>query len=49
MTRYPVAAGRYTGRSALVTGGANGIGYATAARLAAEGAAVAILDLARVA
>jgi NAD(P)-dependent dehydrogenase (short-subunit alcohol dehydrogenase family) len=36
---------RYAGRHALVTGGANGIGFATVARLAAEGAAVAILDL----
>jgi NAD(P)-dependent dehydrogenase (short-subunit alcohol dehydrogenase family) len=40
-----IAEGRYAGRRALVTGGANGIGFATVARLAAEGAAVAILDL----
>jgi NAD(P)-dependent dehydrogenase (short-subunit alcohol dehydrogenase family) len=33
-----------TGRSALVTGGAAGIGRATATRLAAEGATVTILD-----
>jgi 2-dehydro-3-deoxy-L-rhamnonate dehydrogenase (NAD+) len=33
------------GRVALVTGGASGIGAATAARLAASGAQVAILDL----
>lgn len=33
------------GRSALVTGGARGIGYATARALAARGARVAILDL----
>jgi NAD(P)-dependent dehydrogenase (short-subunit alcohol dehydrogenase family) len=40
-----IVRGRYTGRSALVTGGANGIGLATVARLAEEGATVAILDL----
>src|SRR5918911_1136129 len=33
------------GQVALVTGGARGIGAATAARLAADGAAVAITDL----
>jgi NAD(P)-dependent dehydrogenase (short-subunit alcohol dehydrogenase family) len=43
--RYTGSQGRYTGRRALVTGGANGIGYATVTRLAAEGATVAILDL----
>jgi NAD(P)-dependent dehydrogenase (short-subunit alcohol dehydrogenase family) len=37
---------RLAGRAALVTGGAQGIGRATALRLAAEGAAVAIADLA---
>jgi NAD(P)-dependent dehydrogenase (short-subunit alcohol dehydrogenase family) len=40
-----IAEGRYASRRALVTGGANGIGLATVARLAAEGAAVGILDL----
>lgn len=34
-----------TGKVALVTGGAGGIGAATVRRLAAEGAAVAVLDL----
>jgi NAD(P)-dependent dehydrogenase (short-subunit alcohol dehydrogenase family) len=35
---------RFAGRVAIVTGGGQGIGEATARRLAAEGAAVAILD-----
>jgi 3-oxoacyl-[acyl-carrier protein] reductase len=38
---------RYAGRFAVVTGGARGIGAATARRLADEGAAVAVLDLDR--
>jgi NAD(P)-dependent dehydrogenase (short-subunit alcohol dehydrogenase family) len=33
------------GRTALATGGGSGLGAACAARLAAEGAAVAIVDL----
>ena len=37
--------GRVTGKVALVTGGARGIGLATARRLAAEGARVVIGDV----
>ena len=36
---------RYVGKAAIVTGGGNGIGRATALRLASEGAAVVIMDL----
>ena len=36
---------RLEGRTALVTGGASGIGAATASRLAAEGARVAVADI----
>jgi NAD(P)-dependent dehydrogenase (short-subunit alcohol dehydrogenase family) len=36
---------RYVGKVAIVTGGGNGIGRATALRLASEGAAVVIMDL----
>ena len=38
-------ADRFTGRNALVTGGASGIGRATALRLAAEGATVVAVDV----
>ncbi|MFD6098436.1 SDR family NAD(P)-dependent oxidoreductase [Nocardiopsis flavescens] len=37
--------GRHTGTTAVVTGAAQGIGEATAARLAAEGASVVLTDL----
>lgn len=42
----PAAAARFTGRVAVVTGAASGIGAATAERLAAEGAAVVLADIA---
>lgn len=38
--------GRFDGRVAIVTGGASGIGAATAARLASEGAKVMVADMA---
>ena len=37
--------GRFDGRVAVITGAARGIGFGTAQRFAAEGAAVAIIDL----
>jgi len=39
--------GRFEGRTALVTGGGRGIGAATAARFAADGAAVVVADVDR--
>jgi len=38
-------AGRFAGRTAVVTGAASGIGAATAVRLASEGAAVVLADV----
>lgn len=38
-------AGRFAGRSAIVTGGASGLGKAVAARIVAEGGTVALWDL----
>ena len=40
-----VFAGRYAGRCAIVTGGASGLGKQVAARIIAEGGAVALWDL----
>jgi NAD(P)-dependent dehydrogenase (short-subunit alcohol dehydrogenase family) len=45
MTRAPTGPGRLAGRAALVTGAGSGIGRAAAVLFAAEGAAVAVLDL----
>lgn len=42
-----VSAGRFADKVAVVTGGASGIGFATAARLGAEGARVVVADLNR--
>lgn len=41
----PMDAGAYAGQTAIVTGAASGIGRAIALRLAAGGAAVAVLDM----
>ena len=37
--------GRFAGRTAIVTGGASGLGEATVARLAAAGARVVVADV----
>ena len=37
--------GRFTGRTAVVTGGASGLGKASAARIIAEGGQVSLWDL----
>jgi NAD(P)-dependent dehydrogenase (short-subunit alcohol dehydrogenase family) len=41
---YPIATGRYDGRQVLITGAATGLGLATAARLASEGASIGLVD-----
>ncbi|MES2337193.1 MAG: SDR family NAD(P)-dependent oxidoreductase [Pseudomonadota bacterium] len=38
-------AGRFAGRSAIITGGASGLGYAVAERILAEGGQVSLWDL----
>jgi len=45
--RRPVSvySGRFAGRSAIITGGASGLGYAVAERIIAEGGQVSIWDL----
>ncbi len=45
MGREMTYAGRFAGRTAIVTGGASGLGKAVAARIVAEGGTVALWDL----
>ncbi|WP_294290498.1 SDR family NAD(P)-dependent oxidoreductase [uncultured Sphingomonas sp.] len=40
-----VYAGRFAGRSAIITGGASGLGYAVAERIIAEGGQVSLWDM----
>ena len=46
MTQF---AGRFSGRTAVITGGASGLGKAVAHRIAREGGAVALWDVNRAA